>query len=936
VQIRVGLNSGEVVVRAIGSDLHMDYTAVGQTTHLAARMEQLATAGAILLTADTLRLVEGLVQIASVGPVPVKGLAVPIEVFELTGVTAARRRFEAAAARGLTRFAGRQTELAVLAQALGRAKTGRGQIVATVGEPGVGKSRLLWEFTHSDHTHGCLVLESGSFSYGTATAYLPVIDLLKAYFRIQDRDDHRELREKVVGKLLTLDRALEPTLPAFLALLDVPVEDSAWQALDPPQRRQLTLEAIKRLLLRESQVQPLVVVFEDLHWVDSETQAVLDSLVDSLPSARLLLLVNYRPEYQHAWATKSYVAQVRVHPLPPETAEELLGGLLGEEPALAPLKQLLIERTEGNPFFLEESVRTLVETKALAGDRGAYRLAHTLDAVQVPATVQAILAARIDRLPPDQKRLLQAASVIGKDVPFVLLQTIAEQDEREVRRCLGDLQNAEFMYETSLFPELEYTFKHAVTHDVAYASLLHERRRALHARIVEAIESSYPGRLTEHIEPLGHHAFHGEAWEKAVEYLRQAGAKAFSRRAYRESGSLFEQALTALGQVSETRATLELSIDLRFDLRNAFWPLGEFGRILDHLHEAQRLAQALNDQRRLGRVFSFLTQTTWMVGDNDQAVDTGHRALAIAEAVGDLGQQVVTGFSLAQAYYSLGDYDRVVQLARRNVESLDGDLRRERFGLVGLPSVMSRTWLAWSLAERGEFPAAMAYGWDAVRLAEELDHPISLAVACWGVGGACLRKGEFDETVRALERALALCKEWHVAALFPWTAACLGYAYARLGDPARALPLLKEAVDRQASRYHQSLLRVWLGEGYLLTGQTARATELSEQALALARDRKERGFQGYALVVLAEIASHPDCPDAERAEHRYHEALALGEELGMRPLTAHCRLGLGTLYRRTDKHEQARDHLTTATSMYRDMGMTYWLEKAAAEMRELG
>jgi len=367
--------------------------------------------------------------------------------------------------------------------------------VALVGEPGVGKSRLFWEFTHSRCITDWLVLESSSVSYGKATAYLPIIDLLKSYFAIEDRDDVRKIREKVTGKLLTLDKSLEPTLPAFLALLDVAVGDQQWQNLDPAQRRQRTLDAIKRLLLRESQVQPLLLVIEDLHWIDSETQALLDSLVETLPTARILLLVNYRPEYQHGWGNKTYYSQLRIDPLPPESAGELLQTLLGDEANLLPLKRLLIERTEGNPFFIEESVRTLVEAKLLAGERGNHRLAGPIDSTQLPATVRAVLAARIDRLPPDEKRMLQSAAVIGKDVPLVLLQAVAEPSKEEISRGLIRLQAAEFLYETNLFPEVEYTFKHALTHEVAYGSLLQDRRRALHARIVDAIEKQFSDRL---------------------------------------------------------------------------------------------------------------------------------------------------------------------------------------------------------------------------------------------------------------------------------------------------------------------------------------------------------------------------------------------------------------------------------------------------------
>jgi class 3 adenylate cyclase len=480
-QMRVGLNSGEVVVRAIGNDLHMDYSAVGQTTHLAARMEQLATPGSIWLTAATLRLAEGLVQVNALGQFPVRGLSEPVEVFELVRASAIRRRLQASAARGLTRFVGRQQELMALQQALERAGASHGQVVAVVGEAGVGKSRLVYEFVHSHHTPGWLVLESASVSYGKATPYFPVIDLLKRYSHVEERDDTRTIRAKVTGQVLTLDPALQDTVPALLSLLDAVPGDSPFLQLDPPQRRQRTLDALKRVLLGESQVQPLLLVFEDLHWIDSETQALLSSLVESLPTARLLLLVNYRPEYQHGWGSKTYYTQLRLDPLPPVSAHELLHAILGDDSSLVPLKQPLIARTEGNPFFLEESVRTLVETGVLVGTPGAYRLAQAVLSIQVPATVQAVLAARIDRLPPEEKRLLQTAAVIGMEVPLALVQVIAELPEETLHRCLTHLQAAEFLYETRLFPEHAYTFKHALTHEVAYRSLLQERRRTLHA-----------------------------------------------------------------------------------------------------------------------------------------------------------------------------------------------------------------------------------------------------------------------------------------------------------------------------------------------------------------------------------------------------------------------------------------------------------------------
>jgi class 3 adenylate cyclase/pimeloyl-ACP methyl ester carboxylesterase len=585
-RMRMGLNSGEVVVRTISNDLHMDYSAVGQTTHLAARMEQLATPGSILLTAATLRLVEGLVRVNALGPVPVKGLAEPVEVFELVGASAIRRRLQAAVIRGLTRFVGRQSELAALRQCLELAGAGHGQVAVVVGEAGVGKSRLVYEFIHSHQTRNWLVLESASVSYGKATPYFPVVDLLKRYVRVEDGDDTRTIRAKVTGQVLTLDEALQEAIPALLALLNALPEEHPFLKLDPLQRRQRTLDALKRVLLRESQAQPMLLVCEDLHWIDAETQALLDALVESLPTAQMLLLANYRPEYQHGWGHKTYYTQLRLDPLPPASAEELLQALLGDDASLAPLQQLLIERTEGNPFFLEESVRTLVEAGVLVGEQGAHRLTRPLPTIQVPATVQTVLAARIDRLPPEEKHLLQTAAVIGNEISLPLLQSIAELPEEVLHRGLTHLQTAEFLYETSLFPELVYTFKHALTRDVAYESLLHERRRTLHGRVGAAIEALYPSRLAEYAEMLAHHFEQGEIWAKAAHYLLNAAERAKAQYAYPHAARFCTRALEAVAQAQDLDEARVRALSLLGDLWSLMGDLGQANQSYEQALEA--------------------------------------------------------------------------------------------------------------------------------------------------------------------------------------------------------------------------------------------------------------------------------------------------------------------------------------------------------------
>jgi class 3 adenylate cyclase/tetratricopeptide (TPR) repeat protein len=934
VQIRVGLNSGEVVVRAIGSDLHMDYTAVGQTTHLAARLEQFASPGGILLTPSTLELVEGFVAVKPLGPVPVKGLADAVEVYEVTGADAARTRLEAAARRGLTPFVGRSAELEHLRDARDRASLGHGQVVAVVGEPGVGKSRLLWELTHSHRVHGWLIVQSASVSYGKTTAYLPVIELLRGYFEIESRDDPRKIREKITGKVLTLAPELGPVVPAFLALLDVPVAEASWQALDPIQRRQRTLHAIKRLLLRESEVQPLVVVFEDLHWIDGETQTLLDSLVDSLPAARLLLLVNYRPEYSHAWGGKTYYRQLRIDPLPLESADELLDALLSTDAALAPLKQLLVARTEANPLFLEESVRALVETQALVGERGAYRLTRPVENLQIPATVQAILAARIDRLAPEAKRLLQAAAVIGKDVPMPLLLAIADGPEHEVHAELIRLQAAEFLYETRLFPDLEYTFKHALTHEVAYQGLLHERQRALHARIAEAIERLSPERLSEQVERLAHHALHGELWEKAVAYLRQAGLRAMARAGYREAVAHLEQALEALRHLPETRETTELTIDIHIDLRNALDPLGDWARTGDHLHEAEVLARTLGDQHRLARIVTFMASQCRDTGVYDEAVRFGREALSLARTLDDRSIEVLATSHLGLTHAARGEFSDAATLLERNV-ALEGDLRYERFGAVAIQSAYSGAYLADVFAQLGRFDEAIGYAEAAVQIAEAADHPYTLYFGLFDLGRAHLRRGDLPRATRVLERGLDLCRTWQIVVAIPLVAAALGAAYALAGRADEALPLVAGAVEefgRRQNHVRPAFILQCAGTTYLSAGRIDEADSHAREALALTRRLGARGSEAQALCLVADVTS---AGGAEGAPSYYREALALAGELGMRPLVAHCHLGLGKLYRRTGKREQAQEHLTTATTMYREMGMTYWLEQAEAETRAL-
>ena len=941
VQIRVGLNSGDVVVRSVGSDLRTDYSAIGHTTNVAARMEQLATPGSILLAPATFDLVDEFVRVDPQGRVSVKGLAEPIDVYALVGTQPARSRLQARAARGLSAFAGRGAEMAELTTALERAQRGHGQIVGVIADPGVGKSRLCNEFAQSSAAQGCRIVQTGCISYRKTTAYLPVIELLRTYFQIEPRDDVDGIREKVAGRLRALDLALEPFRPAFLWLLDAPDDDAQWRALDPAQRRRALVDGVKRLLLRESSVQPLILLVEDLHWIDAETQTLLDSLVESLPRSRVLLLVNYRPEYQHAWGGRSYYRQVRLEPLADEPAEELLQTLLGADAGLRALKHLLIARTQGNPLFIEETVRTLRDTGVLVGEPGRYRVTQAIDAIRVPPTVQTILTARIDRLPDQEKRLLQSAAVIGTEVSFDLLREIAEVPEDELRRGLVHLQAAELLYESCLFPQLEYSFRHALTHDVAYGSVLQDRRRALHARIVEAIERLFPARLTEHVERLAHHAFRGEVWARAVGYLRQAGARAQGRSAHPEAVTWFEQALTALARLPRTRETDEQAIDLRFDLRASLYPLGAFDRIRARLAEAEELAGAIGDQRRMGWVALHTGDYLRQVGRFTEACQHDERARSIAEAVQDGALQRVARHYLALARYALGDVREAAALLRAVLEGADGGSAGTGFRLTQSGTqagflAVNHAWLARSLAERGAFAEAFAAARQGLAIATELDAPYSVVATTFALGSVHAARGDVDEALVLLERSQSTARDWNITLYECHAMRVLGWVYALGGRCDQGLALLEDAAALVASRslaFQEATVMAVLAEVAAMAGQHDRARSAADAARALARERGQRADEATALAALGQFAGHRN--DLAAAQAHYRSALDLAAELALRPFAARCHLGLSDACARAGERERAQDHLASAAALLADMEMTLWLRRVPAQLCEL-
>src|SRR5215813_12407781 len=661
IEIRVGINTGEVVMRPLKTgDSHAEYAPIGHTTNLASRMQAVARTGSVVVSEATRKLVEGYFQLKSIGPTRVKGVTEPVQVYEVTGLGPLRTRLQRSAAQGYTKFVGRHAEMELLKHAAERAQTGLGQIVAAMADPGVGKSRLFHEFKATSQS-GWMLLEAVSFAHDKASAYMPVVDLLSRYFDIGAEDEGRKRREKVAGKIAILDRALEDALPYLYGLLGLIEGNDPLAGMDAPIRRQRTLEALKRVLLRESLNQPLMVIFEDLHWIDDDTQSFLNLLADSIGTAKVLLLVNYRPEYSHQWNSKTYYTQLRLDPLGSESASEMFDAVLGVsapaiDDSLSALKRLIIEKSESTPLFIEEIVQALIEEGALVRN-GVVKLTRTLDTLKIPPTVQAILASRIDRLQAREKELLQTLAVIGSEFRLEVARKTVQLSADQLDHSLSRLQEAEFIYEQPAMGDIEYRFKHDLTHDEAYNSLLTDRRKLLHERTAQAIEASYRDRLEDHYDDLARHYRLSDNAAKAIEYLRLAGERAMDRGAYAQALANIEPALNLLQKLPDDPERLRAELRVRL-LQARIGMVLYRGASAERLQPYERVCEL---SERLGNTSALLRGlfgvAFWYTsrGEVVRGLEIAQRCLQLAERNQDQEMLTAVRYVFALGAYNSGD-----------------------------------------------------------------------------------------------------------------------------------------------------------------------------------------------------------------------------------------------------------------------------------------
>ncbi|MDH3473145.1 MAG: AAA family ATPase [Rhodospirillales bacterium] len=935
--VRVGIASGEVVVHRPVGNVGIKYRATGEAVYKAQRLEAAAPPGATLIDQATLAQTVGAqASVEPFGAISVMPDAEPVEALRLTAVDPAGGASDRLLRGGSGHFVGRSGELKTLQGALDQSAKGTGCAVVVCGEAGIGKSRLLSEFVERSSGRQQQIVNCHLLPAALAQSGQPAVQVMRRLLQIGGFSVDQAPSDVVDGLLGSLGVEGQHARAAVLEVLGDALSEPAWLGLDPADRLRWIAETVSRIACAVSRAQPLIIVFEDYHWADSETQLLADCLAEQIRSARVLLLVTCRSHYERTWSAWPGTIEQVLQPLSRSHCSVLLDELMGMDDELGDLKSLLILKTQGNPFFIEECVRSLQESGDLVGSRGACRLAVPVSELQIPTTVHDVLATRIDTLPAAERATLLCASVIGLRADVGLLKEIEGLPREELLARLDRLQEADFLERTRIMPNLEYSFRHHLIHAVAYGTLLKRNRRRLHGKVLGAIERRRSSRMTGRVELLAHHAYAANNWPKAVAYCRRAGLRTQARSANREAKEFFAKALQAICQVPRTGRAVAREIDIRLEFVDSLLPLGNHDEGNRQLEEARRLATELGDERRFANITSSQVPYYWMRGDLEQALQIGKETLAMARRLGHWRCEIRLSTRLGSMLLDRGEYLAARKLLEEAVQRIPANAIHSRFGLLVMASVSSRTTLARALGELGFFAEAIKIGDEGIRIAEENGHVFSQIYANLFVGNALLRKGDFERSLPPLSRSFELCSAIHAKLLYPLSAASLGYAHVRVGEHARGLELLESAActaEQHTLRFQLSLELTWLAEAHLLAGDSERALAHARQALNHARSHGEQGGEAWALWLLGWICAGREGTEGGEAEERLMEARQIAESRQMRPLIAHIDSALGQLYARRKNRPQAQARTAAAVSSYRRLGMTYWLRGVDGKLR---
>ena len=930
-KMRVGLNSGPVIVGAIGDNLRMDYTAVGDTTNLGSRMESIAGPGTILVSGNTHRLVRDFFEFEPLGKIEVKGKKELQEAFELIKAGEVETRIGASIAKGLTRFVGRKNSMAALMDAFDKVKSGSGQVVGLLGEAGVGKSRLLLEMRNMLPEGEYTYLEGWCLQYGGPMPYLPVLDILRSYLVIKEGDREFLIKKKMGEKILGLDEKLKSVIPPFQDLLSLRVDDEDFPKLEPKEKRERTFEAIRDLLVRGSQERPLVLTIEDIHWIDKTSEEFLDYMIGWLPNTAILLILLYRPEYTHPWGSKSYYTKVGLDHLGTDSSSELVKAILEEGEAASELTQLILNRAAGNPLFMEEFTHTLLENGSIERKNEKYVLSRKASDIQVPDTIQGIIAARLDRLEDNLKRTMQVASVIGRDFAFRILQTITGVRE-DLKSSLLNLQGLEFIYEKNLFPELEYIFKHALTQEVAYNSLLLKRRKEVHAKIGRAIEEIYAERLEEFYEMLAHHYSKSANKAKACHYLKLSGDKARGNFSASESVRFYREAIHVLHDQPETpdnrRACLEILMAMAYPMRPLGYPEGS----LECLEEGESLAQGLGDQKALA-YFQTHIGVYYLLsgGDPVKGREYIEKGLEGAELTEEVELIVPATYELISSQSIEGNFSRVCQIASKVIALIEKThTEHEQFGRPANIYSNLHGIYGQSLAATGNFMEGERLLEKGLSIAHNMNNLINIAMIEMLYGLFYLFKGDAENQVKHYRASVEYLEKSQLLIFLGPVWAWLGHAYLFSGQTDTALQCAKKGL-----KMHTDLsLPLFLGsfhwvlsEIHLAFGNLEKALVHAEQAVDLSEKNIEKYFEAESRINLGRIIAATDRKKSGEAREQMLLGVNMLDELQIRPRYAVGLMYLGEIYADAGQKEEALENLKKVEGMFQEMKMDYWLGK---------
>ena len=930
-KMRIGLNSGTVIVGSIGDDLRMDYTAVGDTTNLASRIENMARPGTSLVSGHTYRLARAFFEFKSLGKVEVKGKAEPQEVYEILKLSEVETRIAASVAKGLTRFIGRKRELETLEAAFEKVESGSGQVMGIVGEAGVGKSRLMLELRDTLPADRHVYLEGQCLHFGGSIAYLPILDILRSYFKIKEGDPAFLIKQKLEDKVLRLDENLQDILPPFHELLSLKVEDKAYQKLEPIQKRKKTFEAIRNLLFRESQNKPIVLVVEDLHWIDKSSEDFLNYLIDWLANTRILLILIYRSEYTHTWGSKSYYTKIGLTQLSTKTSAELVQSILEGGKVATELRELILNRAAGNPLFMEEFAHTLLENGSIRQKDNQYVLGRKASDIQVPNTVQGIIAARMDRLDDNIKRTLQVASVIGRDFAFRILHAITGMRD-ELKSCLLNLQGLEFIYEKSLFPELEYVFKHALTQEVAYNSLLLKKRTEFHEKIGQAIEEIYPERLEEFYEMLAYNYSRGENQEKAYRYLKLSGNKAIRNYSNSEAMRFYKQALNVLTSMSETEENKKEQIEVRLLIAVPLINLGFPEDSLEILQVGETLAKEVGDEKSLAHFLSLIGQNyAWVGGDLFLSIQYSEDSFKKAENLDDVELMAPVGSDLSLLYFEMGEYLKVINVASAVIAVLEKTQKQASF--FGRPYNLYAFHLAqqstcnWRTGNLEEGEALFQRG---LGYALKIKDLFSLGLLELHHGWDFNFKGDSKTAIEHLQNCMGYWEEGQI--FMAINVAWMGFGWANwlMGELETARKQIEKGLKIQNDAGVHIYLGFWyglLGMVYLDSGDLIKSQHCGEEALKISQKNHEKAGEGFAWILLGRTLGIASLLQTNTAEESFYKGIKIYEELKIIHLYSLGYFFLGEMYANTGKKNKAVETLKTAEYLFQKMEMDYWLAK---------